>query len=788
MKFTLSWLKEFLDTNASVAEISAKLTALGLEVESVEDKSETLKAFTVAEILAAEKHPDADRLRVCQVLTHAGERQIVCGAPNARAGIKVILADIGVTIPNGNFVIKKSKIRGVESNGMLCSAAELGLGENSDGIVELPANAKVGDSIVSVLGLDDPLFDIAITPNRGDCLGVYGIARDLAASGIGTLKPYTTKAVKGSGTAGRGILLKTDNCRMFVGRLISGVKNGPSPEWLQKKLKAVGLRPISALVDITNYMTIAFGRPLHVYDADKLNGDIIVRHSNGGESLKALNDKTYILAPGLCVIADEKNTLGLGGVVGGTESGCTEETKNVFLEAAWFEPAAIAKTGRALQIDSDARYRFERTVDPEFVIPGAEIATQMILDLCGGAASELVVAGTPPKLNKLISFSPDSVAHIGGVKQDEATTQTILEHLGFAIEKRNGVWDILPPSWRPEMSHEADLVEEVLRVRGYDAIPNTPLPHTAAPLHDDAAMKERSLRRLLAARGLSECHHFAFVPREHAERFAGGQALITVANPINAEMDTMRPSLLPALLSATKRNMDRGTFSLSLFELGSTFFGLNPEAQPTYAAGIRSGNAPQSWEGKPRALDCFDAKADLYAALDAMGIDGEKLKISAAAEWYHPGKSASLGFAPNKPVAQFGAIHPAILRLFGIDQEAVAFEINLSALPEKKKKAPEAIKLSDFQSSVRDFAFIVDTTVAAGELLAAIKKTEQGLIREVTLFDVYQGKGIPEDKKSLAISVTLQADDRTLSEADLSQASDKIIKIAKEQFKAELRA
>lgn len=787
MKFTLSWLKDFLDTNATVAEISAKLTALGLEVESVEDKAETLKAFTVAEILAAEKHPDADRLRVCQVLTHAGERQIVCGAPNARAGIKVILADIGVMIPNGNFVIKKSKIRGVESNGMLCSANELGLGENSDGIVELPATARVGESIVSVLGLDDPLFDIAITPNRGDCLGIYGVARDLAAAGIGTLKPYDAKSVKGSCKAGRGIQLTTDDCKMFVGRLISGVNNGASPEWLQKKLKAVGLRPISTLVDITNYMTIAFGRPLHVYDADKLNGDIIVRHSKGGESLKALNDKTYTLIPDLCVIADEKNTLGLGGVVGGTESGCTEATKNVFLEAAWFEPSAIAKTGRALQIDSDARYRFERTVDPEFVVPGAEISTQMILDLCGGQASELMVAGSPPKLNRIISFSPDSVAHIGGVKQDEATTQTILEHLGFTIEKKNG-WNVLPPTWRPEMAHEADLVEEVLRVRGYDAIPNTPLPHTAAPLHDDAAMKERSLRRLLAARGLAECHHFAFVPREHAEKFSGGQTLITVANPINAEMDTMRPSLLPALLSAAKRNMDRGIYSLSLFELGSTFFGLTPEAQPTYAAGIRTGHAPQSWEGKARSLDPFDAKADLYAALETMGVDGEKLKLSAAAEWYHPGKSASLGFAPNKSVAQFGAIHPAILRLFGIEQEIVAFEINLSALPEKKKKAPEAIKLSDFQSSVRDFAFIVDTNVAAGELLSAIKKAEQGLIREVTLFDVYQGKGIPEDKKSLAISVTLQADDRTLSEADLSQASEKIIKTAKEQFKAELRA
>lgn len=788
MKFTLSWLKEFLDTDASAQAIADKLTAIGLEVESVENPSEKLAPFTVAEILAAEKHPDAEKLQVCKVLTHDGERQIVCGAPNARAGLKVVLADIGVTIPRDGFQIKKAKIRGVESNGMLCSADELGLGKDSAGIIELPASARVGQLVGAVLGLDDVLFDINITPNRGDCLGVYGVARDLAAAGMGELKPLNTDAVTGKGSAGRGIQIRTDACKHFVGRLVKNVKNDESPDWLKKRLESVGLRPISTLVDITNYMTIAYGRPLHVYDADKLQGDIIVRDSADGEPLEALNDKAYTLPADVCVIADEKLALGIGGVVGGTSSGVSAATTNVFVEAAWFEPQAIARAGRALQIDSDARYRFERGVDPAFTRIGAEIATRMILALCGGEASEVVEAGAAPIVVRDVFFSPDDVLALGGVMVDDEQASDILSALGCEIEMGFDDWKVVIPSHRPDIEGRADVVEEILRICGYDAIHETPLP-TLQGTHEEASayLKARSVRRALAVRGLRECYHFAFVSQAQAEKFAGEKTLVEVVNPISADLDTMRPSLLPALLDALRRGADRGIADNALFEVGVVFSGLLPQQQPLHSAAVRMGHEGLHWSGKPRAWDVYDARADLEAMLVAAGFTGRPQITSGAAPWYHPGKSGTLMLGKTV-LGYFGALHPAVQRFFDLEQEVLAAEAMLDNLPTARKKAERAaLKLSDFQPSVRDFAFVVAEHVPAEDVLGAVRGAEKQLLREVTLFDVYAGKGIAEGKKSLALSVTLQADDRTLTEEDLTRISAAIIEAARKKCGAELR-
>lgn len=783
MKFTLSWLKEFLITDASVEELSRTLTAIGLEVESIENRGAELAPFTVAEILSAEKHPDADKLKICQVKTHSDTRQIVCGAPNARAGIKVALADIGAIIPNGGFEIKKSKIRGVESNGMLCSARELNLGEDHAGIMELPADAPVGQSIVETLGLNDVLFEIAITPNRGDCLGIYGIARDLAAAGSGRLKPLESIAITASTPAGRGIRLETPDCPLFVGRLIAGVKNGPSPEWLQQRLTSVGLRPISALVDITNYFTLAYGRPLHVFDADRLTGDIRARTSIAGESIKALNDKSYTLPDGLCVIADDSGVLGLGGVVGGEASGCTEATTNVFLEAAWFVPEAVARTGRTLQVESDARYRFERNVDPQFVQTGAELATRMIVDLCGGTPSALVVAGEPPASHAPIAFETSDVLKVGGLDVPVAECERILSAIGCQIEKtRVHQWTVTPPSWRPDLTMNADLVEEVLRLYGYDHLPETALPPATAK--DDGSFRDtQTVRRLLAARGLRECHHFAFVTPMQAEQFRQNEdgKRVRIINPISAEQDTLRPSLLPALLDAAKRNLGRAQTNLALAEVGVVFRGMQPDAQPLQAAGLRLGaSAEKDWSKTSRTVDVFDVKADLQAVLETLGVDTRNVQLTTEGvpSYYHPGKSGCVRLGPKQVLGWFGALHPRINRAWDIAEEMFVFEAMLSSVPARKKKDRQALKLSDYQLSRRDFAFVVDADLPAGDLLKAVAGADRQLVRDVSLFDVYQGKGVPEDKKSMAISVILQADDRTLTEADLTKATDAIVQAA----------
>ncbi len=793
MKFTLSWLKEHLDTDKTVDELSVALTAIGLEIEEIQDFVSKLSSFTVAEVLEAEQHPDADKLRVCNVKAHDGERIIVCGAPNARAGIKVALADIGVYIPKGDFTIKKSKIRGVESLGMLCSADELGLEGDAAGILELPADAKVGDEIAGYLGVDDVLFEIAITPNRGDALGVYGIARDLAAAGMGTLKPIAKPSFKPSGASATSVTLESDACPYFVSRTISGVTNGESPDWMQRKLQSVGVRPISALVDITNYMTMTYGRPLHVYDADRLKGGITVRDTRDGEYLEALNDKAYNLPDGLCAIADESGVIGLGGVVGGTSTGCEADSVNVLLESAWFDPISIANTGRNLQIDSDARYRFERTVDPEFTAEGADIATQLIMDICGSDSSEvseLLITGNKPDITHSVSLSPDIIRKMSGITIDDAEIQAILEKLGFAVKASGADWTVTSPSYRPDMALKADIVEEVLRIYGYDNIPEIALPAAApstASKGNDTEITSRLVRRTWANRGLDGVYHYAFGEQAHALRFApeGNDELkfVEVVNPISSDLSIMRTNLLPAMLAATSRNIARNMRNVALFEFGNVFFGASPDTQPMHAATVRTGTSAQHWSSKPKAVDAFDAKADLFAALSTLGVDVNKVKVTTdAPSWYHPGKSGRVSLGGKITLGYFGSIHPQILRMMDIEQEVVACEVMPQNIPSKRKAAKMvAIKTSDFQATKRDFAFIVDETVAAGDIINAINNAEKKLLQDVTLFDVYQGKGVEDGKKSIALSVTLQATDRTLSEDDITRVSDAIIAAAGKQ-------
>ena len=782
MKFPLSLLKRFLITDASLETISTTLTAIGLEVDGIEDKSAELKQFVVAEIIHAEKHPQADKLQVCKVKAAQGELQIVCGAPNARAGIKVALANIGTIIPTNGMEIKAAKVRSVESQGMLCSAAELGLGTDGGGIIELPLAAAIGDSIVNVLGLGDPVLAINVTANRGDCMGVYGIARDLAAAGLGNLKPLCVPEIKTNGPCPISITITDmDGCPAFVGRAITGVKNGPSPEWLQRTLTAAGMRPISALVDITNYFSLAFGRPLHVYDMAKLKGNINVRNGTDGEQLLALNDKTYALAPRDCIIADDSGAIGIGGVMGGASTGVSETTTDVLLEVALFKPERIAKTARALQIDSDARTRFERGVDIGFLENADARATDLILELCGGMASERVVAGVLTFKTPGIGCNPAASNALGGVDVAEARQKEILTKLGFAFESSNHESRILvtAPTWRHDCSQPADLAEEVLRIVGYDNIPLASLPKPASiarPAIDGKQARVSTMRRALAARGLHEAYSWGFCSAAQAAAFGGQSEALHLINPISAELSVMRPNILPHLLDALKANAARGLADVALFELGATFVDVTPTGQRTVATGVRTGQTHGThWAGSPKA-DVFDVKADVLAALEAAGFDASKAQISRnVPAWYHPGRSGALTLGPKTILASFGELHPATLKTLGVDFPVLAFEIHLDALPAAKPQKRKALKTSDFQLVTRDFAFVVDATLAASDLLKAVNGTEKTLLRDVTIFDVYAGKGVAEGKKSIALTVTLQADDRTLTDAEIETVSKAII-------------
>ena len=791
MKFTLAWLKDHLDTSGDLDTIAETLTALGLEVESVTDRTGALAPFTVAHVVEAGPHPNADKLSVCTVDTGDGRVQVVCGAPNARTGMKGVFAAVGTTIPGTGLHLKKAKIRGVESNGMLCSEYELGLGDDHSGIIELPDTAALGTPFAAAAGLDDPLIDIAITPDRQDCLGVRGIARDLAAGGLGRLRADTVEPTPGGFASPIEVRLDfapdaADACPMFAGRAIRGITNGDSPEWLKARLTAIGLRPISALVDITNFVTYDRGRPLHVFDAAKIAGPIVVRLSRAGESLAALDGREYTLDDAVTVIADDHGALGLGGIIGGEPSGCTAGTRDVFVESALFDPVRTAASGRRLGIESDARYRFERGVDPEYVVPGIELATKLVLECCGGEPGEVVVAGAPPEWRREISFRPARVASLGGLEVPPAEGRAILEALGFTVAEDGAGTRVGVPSWRSDIAGEADLVEEITRVRGYDAIPAVSLPRREArgrPALDPLRRRAGTARRALAARGMTEAITFSFASRSHAALFGGGAPELDLANPLSAAQDCMRPSSLPNLIAACGRNIDRGNADLALFEVGPSYSDPTPGGQWMVAAGVRRGRAgPRHWLTEARPVDAFDAKADCLAALEAAGVPTPKLQAHATAPpWYHPGRSAALKLGPKTVLGHFGEVHPLVLEALDVAGPMVAFEVFLDALPRQKARPSRTrppLRTSEFQAVDRDFAFVVDAEVPAESLVQAARGADKGLIAAVEVFDVYESAGeaaLPAGKKSIALSARIEPAERTLTEAEIQAVSDRIV-------------
>ena len=785
MKTTLGWLKTHLDTPASLDELVRRLVMLGLEVESVENRAKDLAGFVIGRVIDAKPHPNADRLKLLKVDAGKGEVEVVCGAPNARAGLVGVFAAPGITIPRNGMVLKVGEIRGVKSNGMMCSGYELKLSEDHEGIIELPSDLKPGASFAEAMGLDDPVLDVKITPNRADCLGVRGLARDLAASGLGKLKPIDTAPVAGQFESPIKVHLEGPDakaCPLFLGRLIRGVRNGPSPRWLQDRLTAIGLRPISALVDVTNFLTYDLDRPLHVFDADKLKGDLTLRGGRPGEELAALNGKRYALDESMTVIADQSGALSLGGVIGGESSACGEATTSVFIEAALFDPVRTAATGRKLQVQSDARYRFERGVDPEFTAPGLEVATRLIIEMCGGTPSKVAIAGAVPEWQRRYHLRADRVETLGGVAISAPDQRRILEDLGCKIANESDGFAVEPPSWRADIEGEADLVEEILRIRGYDEIPSVPLPRDfVLPKPALAAAQRRAVqvRRSLAARGLVEAVTFSFLPRAQAALFGGGSEALTLANPISADLDQMRPSILPNLLAAAQRNADRGFSNGALFEIGPFYKDDTPEGQIATATGLRSGSTGvKRWDDPGRPVDALLAKADALAALNAAGVAAESLQVTVdAPAWYHPGRSGVLKQG-NKALAQFGEIHPGILAAMGVTGPAVGFEVLLDAVPAPRARSSKArplLQLSPYQPVERDFAFVVDESVAAETLLRAARGVDKKLIADVRLFDVYRGKGVDEAKKSLAITVVLQPVEATLTDEAIEAFSQKLI-------------
>lgn len=785
MKFTLSWLKEHLDTDASLDQIGERLTMLGLEVEEIHDPARDLGGFVVGHVLEADKHPDADKLKLCKVSNGKDVLQVVCGAPNARAGLKVILAQPGTFIPVTGDKLKAGKVRGVESQGMMCSWRELKLGEDHEGIAELAADAPVGARLTEVMSFD-PVIEISITPNRADCLGVRGVARDLAASGLGRLRPLPTEPVPGTFKSPIGVRLEFAPgegaaCPYFVGRMIRGVRNGESPAWLKARLEAIGLRPISALVDITNYITYDRARPLHVFDAAKVRGDIRARLAKPGETLLALNGKEYALDGSMTVIADEAGPEALAGIIGGEHSGCTDATTDVFLEAAYFDPIRTAATGRRLDILSDARFRFERGVDPAFVRESAELATRMILDLCGGEASELVIAGDEPDWRQSIVMRPERVAGLGGVKVDKRKQEDILRALGCEVAEHADGLLVVPPSWRGDVTAEHDLVEEVIRINGYDELPMVPLPRPSMPRPVLTPAQRRAgwARRALAGRGLDETVTWSFLPSGTARLFGGGAAELHLANPISSDLDCMRPSVLPNLIAASGRNADRGFKDLGLFEIGPQFDGPEPGQQRTVAAGIRAGRAvPRHWSEKTRPVDVFDAKADALAVVAAVGGNPDSFQVAAEAPaWYHPGRSGALKLG-NKAVGFFGELHPGVLAKMDVKGPVVGFEIFLDAIPQPKAKptkARPALKASPFQPLERDFAFVLDAGIPADAVVRAAKGADKALVTDVAVFDLYEGPNVGEGKKSIAVSVTLQPMEKTLTDDEIETVAKRIV-------------
>ena len=803
MKFTLSWLKDHLETDASLDEIVARLTAIGLEVESVDDKAR-LKPFMIAKVLTAEKHPDADKLRVLCVDTGTGEPhvQVVCGAPNARAGLVGAFAAPGVYIPGTGITLGVGTIRGVESRGMMCSERELEISDDHNGIIELPQDAPLGTSYAAYAHLDDPVIDINLTPNHPDAAGVYGIARDLAASGLGRLKDGPVMPVEGQGSCPVGVTIEApDLCPGFALRLVRGVKNGPSPKWMQQRLIAIGLRPISTLVDITNYITFDRGRPLHVFDAKKVAGNLIVRRARDGEKVLALDGREYLLSPEMCVIADDNGVESIAGIMGGEHSGCDEHTTDVLIESALWDPIATARTGRALGIITDARYRFERGVDPEFMGAGLELATRMVMELCGGTPSEPeIVLGNPTSATgelvgqsghryREIDFPLSETRRLTGLDVPRAESIAILERLGFMPkgERTGDTVRFIVPSWRPDVDGKADLVEEIMRIRGVDAIAPAPLAsHDAVngKILTPLQIRTRASRRALAVRGMMEAVTWSFIPAAHAELFGGGQPALKLANPIAADMSDMRPSLLPGLISAAQRNADKGTGDVALFEVSGTYEGDTPDRQRRVAAGVRRGTAKlegsgRNWAGNAGPVGVFDAKADALAALEACGAPVDRLQIETGAPgWYHPGRSGVIKLGPKLVLGHFGEFHPKTLEGLDVSGPLCGFEVFIDALPEPKAKPTRTkpkLELSAFQAVKRDFAFVVDRQVEAGTLTRAALGADRKLITGASVFDVFEGASLGADKKSIAIEVSIQPVEKTLTDEDFEALARRIV-------------
>ncbi|MBO9399778.1 phenylalanine--tRNA ligase subunit beta [Shimia sp. R9_3] len=786
MKFTLSWLKDHLETDASVDEIVEALTDLGLEVEDVFNPAERLADFTLGKVVHAEKHPDADKLRVCKVETDEGELQIICGAPNAREGITVVVCKPGMYIPGLDITISVGKIRGVESYGMMASERELELSDEHDGIIELPSG-EVGDKFIDWLAENDPskvdtMIEIAITPNRPDALGVRGIALDLAARGLGKMKPAKTAEITGTYASPINVTIDedtaTDGCEVFSGRLIKGVKNGPSPQWLQDRLKAIGLRPISALVDITNFFTFDRNRPLHVFDADKVKGDLRVHRTQGGETLMGLDEKEYTFGPGMVVISDDNAVESIGGIMGGLATGCTEETTNVFLEAAVWDHVQIAYTGRGLKINTDARYRNERGIDPAYNMQALDDATQMIIELCGGEPSEIVTAGTVPDVSRAYKLDTDRVQSLVGMEIPAETQRATLEALGFTIEG-----DMAHvPSWRPDVRGSADLVEEVARIASLTKLEGKPMPRATAGLPEQILSpmqkREQIARRTTASLGYNECVTYSFIDKAAAELFGGGSDATMLENPISSEMSHMRPSLLPGLLQAAARNQARGFMDMALFECGAVFHGGEPGEQENLLTGILVGRTVgKDIHGESRGVDIYDAKADMEAVMEALGAPSKLTYNRGVNGWWHPGRSAKVGLGPKKILGAFGEIHPKVLDALNVKGPVVAFAIHITEipLPRKKSASKGAVIMSDLQAVERDFAFVVDADVEALTLVNAAAGADKALIENVRVFDEFIGGALGEGKKSLAITVRLQPTDKTLKEADIEAVATKIV-------------
>ena len=774
MKFTLSWLKDHLDTSASLDEILVGLTRIGLEVEGVENPGEKLAAFRIAKVLTAERHPQADKLQVLSVDAGDGPLQVVCGAPNARAGLVGVFGMPGATVPANGMVLKVAAIRGVESNGMMCSTRELELGDDHDGIIELAADAPVGEVYAEWAGLNDPVIDVSITPNRQDCMGVRGIARDLAAAGLGTLKPLTIEPVAGEGP---GPDVRTDDpagCPAFFAQGVNGATNGASPEWLAKRLRAIGQKPISALVDITNYVTVDLGRPLHVYDKAKLSGGLVARKANAGETVLALNGKTYTLDDTMTVIADEAHVHDIGGIMGGEESGVSDTTTDVVIECAYFDPEHIARTGQKLMLTSDARQRFERGVDPAFLDDGLAIATRLVIDLCGGQATGTTRAGEPPLGTRSYAYDPARAETLGGLAVAPERQRAILTSLGFNVSDD---WQVTLPTWRRDIDGPADLVEEVIRIEGIDNVPSVPLPRApgvATPTATPEQKLERRLRRAAAARGLDEAVTWSFISEAEAAPFGGGA--FTLANPISEDLKVMRPSLLPGLLSAAARNVRRGAGTIRLFEIGRRY--LADKERPTLSLVLAGDRRARHWQtGKAQGFDAFDAKAEALALLAAAGAPVDNLQVfGEAGDAWHPGQSGTLRLGPKTVLAAFGILHPNVTRAFDLDAGVAAVELYLDAIPGKRSAGfmRPAYTPPALQAVRRDFAFLVPNGVAADALARAVKGADKAAIVSARVFDVFTKDG----ETSMAVEVVLQPVEKAFVEAELKAIADKVVAAA----------